>query len=91
MTESKPEFRDRMHVDWYMFLPAILISLAGLVTMNSFTGENYFFFRQSIWLLVSVLVFLAATTLDWRFLRRTKVLVPIFAVTLSVLRPVFGK
>jgi len=89
MTESKPEFRDRMHVDWYMFLPAILISLAGLVTMNSFTGENYFFFRQSIWLLVSVLVFLAATTLDWRFLRRTKVLVPIFAVTLSVLIVLF--
>lgn len=85
MTESKPGFRDRMHVDWYMFLPAILISLAGLVTMNSFTGENYFFFRQSIWLLVSVSVFFAATTLDWRFLRRTKVLVPIFVATLLVL------
>ncbi|MEK9171841.1 MAG: rod shape-determining protein RodA [Patescibacteria group bacterium] len=85
MTESKPGFRDRMHVDWYMFLPAILISLAGLVTMNSFTGENYFFFRQSIWLLVSVSVFFAATTLDWRFLRRTKVLVPIFVATLLML------
>ena len=85
MTESKPGFRDRMHVDWYMFLPAILISLAGLVTMNSFTDENYFFFRQSIWLLVSVSVFFAATTLDWRFLRRTKVLVPIFVATLLML------
>lgn len=85
MTESITKFRDRMHVDWYMFLPAILISLAGLVTMNSFTGENYFFFRQSIWLLVSVSVFFAATTLDWRFLRRTKVLVPIFIATLLVL------
>lgn len=68
-----------------MFVPAILISLAGLVTMNSFSGENYFFFRQSIWLLVSIVVFFTTTVIDWRFLRRTKVLVPIFIVTLVVL------
>ena len=85
MTESITKFRDRMHVDWYLFAPAILVSLAGLATMNSFSGENYFFFRQSIWLLVSVSIFFAATTVDWRFLRRTKVLVPIFLATLSVL------
>ncbi|MDZ4205703.1 MAG: rod shape-determining protein RodA [Patescibacteria group bacterium] len=85
MTESITRFRDRMHVDWYMFVPAILISLAGLVTMNSFSGENHFFFRQSIWLLVSVLIFFIATLVDWRFLRRTKVLVPIFVATLLAL------
>ncbi|MDO8569450.1 MAG: FtsW/RodA/SpoVE family cell cycle protein [bacterium] len=85
MTESITKFRDRMYIDWYLFVPAILISLAGLVTMNSFSGENYFFFRQSIWLLVSVLIFFVATLIDWRFLRRTKVLVSIFVATLLVL------
>lgn len=85
MTESITRFRDRMHVDWYMFVPAILISLAGLVTMNSFSGENHFFFRQSIWLLVSVFIFFLVTLVDWRFLRRTKVLVPIFVATLLAL------
>ncbi|MFZ2484881.1 MAG: FtsW/RodA/SpoVE family cell cycle protein [Minisyncoccia bacterium] len=79
------KFVDRMHVDWYMFVPAALISLAGLVTMNSFSGENYFFFRQGTWLLVSVLVFFVATSIDWRFLRQTKVLVPIFSATALVL------
>src|SRR3989338_4645389 len=78
-------FTNRMHIDWHMFVPAILISLAGLVTMNSFSGENYFFFRQNIWLLVSIVVFVAAATVDWRFLRQTKVLVPIFVLTLMVL------
>lgn len=78
-------FIERMHIDWYMFVPAALLSLAGLVTMDSFSGENYFFFRQSIWLLISVLIFFIATTIDWRFLRRTKVLVPIFAATVAVL------
>src|SRR3990167_6043549 len=85
MTESIIKFSNRMHVDWYLFVPAILVSFAGLATMNSFSDENYFFFRQSIWLLVSVSVSFVATTVDWRFLRRTKVLVPIFVATLSVL------
>ena len=74
-----------MHVDWYLFVPAFIISLAGLVTMNSFSGENYFFPRQSIWLLVSISIFLVATAVDWRFLRNTRVLVPIFAVTIVAL------
>ncbi len=79
------KFTDRMYIDWSMFVPAILLSLAGLVTMNSFSGENYFFFRQSVWLLISVLIFFVATLVDWRFLRRTRVLVPIFAVTVLML------
>jgi rod shape determining protein RodA len=78
-------FVGKMQIDWYLFVPAILISLAGLVTMNSFSGENYFFLRQSIWLLASVIVFFITTAIDWRFLRRTKVLVPIFIVTLVAL------
>lgn len=85
MIASITKFIDRMHVDWYLFIPAILISLAGLVTMNSFSVENYFFFRQGIWLLVSILIFFTATLVDWRFLRRTKVLVSIFVATLSIL------
>jgi rod shape determining protein RodA len=82
-------FIDRMYIDWYIFAPAFLLSLAGLITMNSFSGENYFFFRQSIWLLVSVIIFFLATIVDWRFLRRTKVLMPIFFVTLAVLLTLF--
>lgn len=75
----------RINLDWYLFVPALLISLAGLVTMNSFAGENYFFMRQSIWILVSVLVFLIASSIDWRFLRRTSVLVPIFLLIVGLL------
>lgn len=76
---------NRVHVDWYMFVPACLLSLVGLVTMDSFSGENYFFFRQSIWLLLSISAFFLATLIDWRFLRRSKVLVPIFVATLLAL------
>ena len=83
-------FLDRIRIDWYMFVPAFLISLAGLVTMNSFTGENYFFFRQSLWILVAVIAYLVASSIDWRFLRRTRVLVPIFLLMVFALLLLFG-
>jgi rod shape determining protein RodA len=82
-------FLDRIVIDWYIFIPALLISLAGLVTMNSFDGANYFFFRQSMWILVAVLIFLFASGVDWRFLRRTSVLVPIFGFILFLLTSLF--
>ncbi|MEK7461932.1 MAG: FtsW/RodA/SpoVE family cell cycle protein [Patescibacteria group bacterium] len=85
MTEAITKFGNKMRVDWYLFIPAILLSLAGLVTMNFFTGENYFFFRQGVWLLVSVLVFFITALVDWRFLRSTKILVSIFAITFLML------
>jgi len=80
---------ERISIDWYIFVPALIISLAGLVTMNSFTGENYFFFRQSIWILLSVLTYLMASMVDWRFLRRTSVLVPAFLVIVLILGSLF--
>ncbi len=80
----------RMKVDWFLFAPALLISLAGLVTMNSFSGEQYFFVRQGIWILVSVIVFFVASSIDWRFLRRTRVLVTIFAFVVFLLVLLFA-
>lgn len=82
-------FVDRLYIDWYIFVPAFLISLAGLVTMDSFSGENQFFMRQSIWLLVSILIFLGACAVDWRFLRQTRILIPAFIFIVLVLISLF--
>lgn len=73
------------HMDWVLFFTALIISLAGLVTMNSFQsiGEaqvaSYFFDRQIMWLTVCVVVFFVASQIDWRFLRRTSVITTLFA------------
>ncbi|MBX4195931.1 rod shape-determining protein RodA [Candidatus Parcubacteria bacterium] len=75
----------RTTVDWRLFVPAFLISLSGLVTMNSFSGSGDFFHRQALWLLISVIAFFAANAVDWRFLARTKVLVTIYLAALGVL------
>ncbi len=83
-------FFERINIDWYAFVPAVLLSFVGLVTMDSFSSDNYFYFRQSIWILVSISIYLVATTVDWRLLRGTKILVPIFVITLLALVTLFS-
>ncbi|NQV88309.1 MAG: rod shape-determining protein RodA [Parcubacteria group bacterium] len=73
------------HIDWILFFSALLISLAGLVTMNSFASENFYFQRQVIWILISVIVFFICSFIDFRFLRRTWVVVSIFSLSSFVL------
>ncbi|TAL49452.1 rod shape-determining protein RodA [Patescibacteria group bacterium] len=70
-----------LRVDWVLLAPVLLVALAGLATMNSFVGESYFFERQSVWLSLSLVVFFAASLVDWRFLRRTGVIVVLFVVS----------
>ena len=72
-------------IDWLLLVSAVLISIAGLVTMNSFTGENSYFDKQVIWISISVAVFFAVSLLDFRFLRRTSVVVSIFALSVIIL------
>lgn len=58
---------------------------AGLLTMSAFTSESYFFQRQLIWIAISLIVFLFFSLVDWRFLRRSGVLVSIFFISCLVL------
>ncbi len=81
--------KSKRKIDWIMFSSAVLISFLGLFTMNSFTGSDINFVKQSIWLVVSVLVFFGATFLDYRFLKKTKVVMIIFAVSFSLLMVLF--
>lgn len=72
-------------VDWLLFFFLVPILAAGLVTMNSFLpGESgagvNFFNRQLIWISLSLVVFFVFSYIDFRFLRRTRVLVTLFLV-----------
>ncbi len=81
--------RNAGHLDVSMFVSALLISLAGLVTMYSYAGENAFFERQVLWLTISVTVFFVFSFIDFRFLRRTSIVTGLFAVTVLLLIAVF--
>lgn len=68
-------------IDWLLVSFILPIIAAGLVTMKSFaplenTGE--FFSKQLIWILLGFTIFLIFSFIDFRFLKRTDVLVFIF-------------
>src|SRR3989344_7300148 len=67
------------HIDWYLFFAALTITLLGLVTMRSFPGEDAFFEKQVIWIVLAVVVFFAASIPEYHFLRRTQVIVALYA------------
>jgi rod shape determining protein RodA len=75
----------KVRIDWMMLASAALLTLFGLVTMNSFVGSNGYFDRQVVWLCVSIAVFFCAAFVDWSFLRRTRVLVTLYIALLALL------
>lgn len=77
------------HIDWTLFGVAVLLSLAGLVTMNSFALENYFFEKQVLWLSIGITLFFALSLVDFRFLRKTGVIMILFAASVVILLLLF--
>lgn len=72
-------------IDWILFFATLPLLGAGLVTMYSFVGENYFFNRQLIWIALSLIVFFAFSFVDFRFLRRGGILLSLFVLVVSPL------
>jgi rod shape determining protein RodA len=69
---------------------ATLVSLAGLVSMYGFGANTEFAPRQVVWLFVGLLVFFIASAIDFRFLRRTGVVVSIYALAFFFLSLLFA-
>lgn len=68
-------------IDWLLVFFIIPIVLAGLVTMKSFVpteDAGNFFGKQIIWVCLSFAVFFVFSFIDFRFLKRTEILVSIF-------------
>lgn len=63
----------------------LALSLLGLVTMYSYTGENAFFERQIIWILAALVAMGAAMISDYRFLRTSGTAFLIYLVCLGLL------
>ncbi len=81
--------RKFLTIDWILFFSAILIALAGLATMGSFGASSDYFHKQIIWLVISVLVFLTLSFFDYRFLKRTGVVITIFILSVLLLLALF--
>lgn len=76
-------------IDWTLVLSLIPLLAAGLVTMNSLSGEDYFFGRQLLWIGISLLVFFTFSFIDWRFLRRSEVSSSLYVLMILILSLLF--
>ncbi len=79
-----------LDIDWVLFSAFVPLLLAGLFTMNSFAGDNYFFEKQLVWITISIVLFFIIGSLDVRFLRRTGVIVFIYALVVVALLLLFA-
>lgn len=75
----------RAAIDWVTLSVAVVLVGAGLVTMYSFTGESSVFFRQVMWLCISVCVYVLLAQVDYRSFRKTWVLVSLYSAVVVLL------
>ncbi len=87
-------FRRIASIDWVLFLAAIPLLGAGLITMKGLSpqtsgllGESgdYYFTRQLIWIFLAFAVFFVCSFIDWRFLKSGGLLLTFLAVNLILL------
>ncbi len=76
-------------IDWLLILFMIPVLGAGLVTMKSFTEATPYFSHQLIWIAISFVVLIILSHIDFRFLKRTDVLVILFAIFSGLLLLLF--
>lgn len=81
--------RKFLDIDWILFFSAVFITIAGLVTMGSFGAENSYFHKQIIWIVISVTIFFILSLFDYRFLKRTGVVITIFSGAILMLLALF--
>jgi len=83
-------FRKLLDIDWLLFFSAIFIAVAGIVTIGSFGSESSYFYKQIIWIIVSIIIFFILSLFDYRFLKRTGVVITIFTLSVLLLSALFA-
>ncbi len=79
-------------IDWLLVFFILPIIAAGLATMRSFGGEgvgSVFFNKQVVWILLGFSIFFVFSFIDFRFLKRTDVLVAIYLLNTIILLLLF--
>ena len=83
-------FSRKASMDWVLLVSACTIVVFGLITMNTFTGDNLFFKKQLISFVVALVAFYLATRVDTDMLKRTDVLVTLFLIMSGLLLALFA-
>lgn len=72
-------------IDWRLLIFSVPISLAGLITMQSFATGSQLFYKQLAWIALALIVFFLIALFDVSILKKTKVIVSIFLFFVTLL------
>lgn len=76
-------------IDWILFFATLPILGAGLITMNSFSIDSSYFWRQLTWIGISILIFFIFSSIDFSFIKRTPVITTLFLISCGLLLSLF--
>ena len=85
MPRTLPERPRLFFADWTLFIPALVLALLGILTMSTFGQGASLAPRQVLWLALASLVYFGLSTIDVRFIRRTAVVMALYALSLVLL------
>lgn len=66
------------NADWLLVGALVPIMAFGLFTMKSVSGDDYFFYRQLLWIGAGIIALLAASSIDWRTLKSSAVILALY-------------
>lgn len=75
--------------DITLFSAIVCIMLAGLFTMSSFHDQDNYFWKQGLWIIISLTVFIFASKFEFRFLKQTQIVVILYTALISILALLF--
>jgi rod shape determining protein RodA len=79
--QSFKNFFSAFRADWTLLLPALTLSLLGILTMSTFGQGASLAPRQFFWLLVAAIMYIGFASFDMRFIRRTQVVMALFVIS----------
>lgn len=77
--------RPRFFYDWTLLIPALTLSLVGILTMSTFGQGESLAPRQLLWLLIATVIYLGIAAFDMRFLRGTPVVMTLYLLAVVLL------
>lgn len=80
-----PVIPGKVFFDWTLLLPALALSLVGILTISTFGAESSMAPRQLLFLCIAALLYLGCATIDMRFIRRTSVVMVMYAAAFLLL------
>ncbi len=81
----QPLTRRHLFFDWTLLLPALTLSLLGILTMSTFGQGTSLAPRQLLWLSIALGLYFGLSALDLRFIRRTSIVMTLYVLAFLLL------